>query len=447
LNALQPFRPSARQICVKYRFHWVAVLLCPVLGAQGPDTVPTFRSDVSLVRVDAQVLDAGRRAVAGLRADDFEIREQGQPRAIRNFAREDMPADVLLLLDVSASMRPHVERIALAARQAAAVLGPDDRVGIMVFDRSTRLRMPFEEGIEAMESAFTALLRQERFNGGTDITRGLYDAARYCAGNARREARRAIVILTDDQTERERDDTGVLRELGRADAVLSALLAPNAMRYQPGGMWPPQRPRRGIVLDDILLGRRYPGGGIPPVIGSRTGSAGTAEIAEASGGDSLPVEDARAFETTLARIRQRYALHFLAPPDALQGEVRSIEVSLTAFAQSRHPGAEVLYRRSYVPLPGPSGPAPEAATPPPVISSAPPLARPPELLPAEAAERPVLKRRRAVDGSGASSGPNPTATSPQANRGGWRRVTDPPPPPPEASPPKPPPGPGWRRRE
>jgi hypothetical protein len=31
-----------------------------------------------------------------------------------------------------------------------------------------------------------------------------------------------------------------------------------------------------------------------------------------SGGDALQVEDASAFETTLTRIRQRYALHFNA---------------------------------------------------------------------------------------------------------------------------------------
>ena len=47
--------------------------------------------------------------------------------------------------------------------------------------------------------------------------------------NARREARQAIVILTDDQTERDRDDAAVLRALTRADSVLSALIAPDAL--------------------------------------------------------------------------------------------------------------------------------------------------------------------------------------------------------------------------
>ena len=48
------------------------------------DEPVVFRSDVSLVRVDVQVLD-GSRAVTGLRAEDFVLRENGREREIRNF--------------------------------------------------------------------------------------------------------------------------------------------------------------------------------------------------------------------------------------------------------------------------------------------------------------------------------------------------------------------------
>ncbi len=80
----------------------------------------TFRSDVSLVRVDVQVMD-GSRAITGLQMEDFVLRENGRPREIKNFASEKMPIDVLFLLDVSASMRPHVQRIASrSVRQSRA---------------------------------------------------------------------------------------------------------------------------------------------------------------------------------------------------------------------------------------------------------------------------------------------------------------------------------------
>src|SRR5580658_10714320 len=219
------------------------LLLCGSLLAAAPaDDDLVFKSDVSLARVDAQVLDDGNRAVTHLRVEDFVLRVGGSVVPIKGFASENMPVDVLFLLDVSASMRPHVQRIADASGQALTVLGKDDRMGIMVFDRYTRVRLPFNSSHQDVQHEFDRLLRQERFNGGTDITRAMLDAADYIRREGRRDARRAIVILTDDQTEFDRDDVGVGRALGRADAVMCALIAPDAGQYghrgggRPGGM-------------------------------------------------------------------------------------------------------------------------------------------------------------------------------------------------------------------
>jgi len=314
-----------------------------------------FHSDVSLVRVDAQVVDSGNRAITHLRADDFVVREDGKPAPIRNFASEEMPIDVLFLLDVSASMRPHVQRIADASGQALTVLGKDDHMAIMVFDRSTRVRLPFSGNHQDVQREFDRLLRQERFNGGTDITRAMLDAADYIRREGRQEARRAIVILTDDETEFDRDDAAVSRALARADAVMCALIAPDAMagRQYPGG-----GQRRGGYgtggglggpLGGIIFprgGNRMPGGGG----GGRTStqSAGTAQIARDSGGDSMSVNDAGALEDTLIRLRQRYALFFNLPDGVKPGEERNIVVDLSPDARQRYRDAEVHYRRAYM---------------------------------------------------------------------------------------------------
>src|SRR5579864_2056543 len=228
----------SRSVCL------LTLILSSGLLLPGDDEV-VFKSDVSLIRVDAQVVDGGNRAITGLRATDFVLREEGKVQPIRNFASEDMPVDVLMLLDVSASMRPHVQRIADAAHEALRVLKDDDRMGIMVFDRSTRLRMPLRNSRNDVEREMNRLLDQESFRGGTDITRGLYDAAAYMGRSGRRDARRAIVILTDDETQLNRDEEGVSRALTRADTVLCALIAPDAMGSrgmgrvpQSGGSWP-----------------------------------------------------------------------------------------------------------------------------------------------------------------------------------------------------------------
>ena len=62
----------------------------------------------------------------------------------------------------------------------------------------------------------------------------------------------------------------------------------------------------------------------------------------------MAVDQASAFEQTLARIRERYALYFYLPEGMQPGEERSVEVLLTDAARRRYPGAEVRYRRSYL---------------------------------------------------------------------------------------------------
>ncbi|MCE5310544.1 MAG: VWA domain-containing protein [Acidobacteriales bacterium] len=441
------------------------VVLALALGVGGflraADGDVVFRSDVSLVRVDAQVLDRGNRTIAGLRAEDFVLLDEGLARQIRNFAREDMPLDVALLLDVSRSMRPHVERITSASRQAMYALGKDDRVAVLVFDRSMRVRLPFRSDRQAVEQELERMLSDETFDGDTDITRALVDAAGYVGRAARRDARKAIVIVTDDQTEFERDEKRVSRALVKADAVLSALIAPDAMRSrragmgggdpgrQGGGQWPGNGPTIGGPLGGIIFGRRGgyggrrpgTGGPYPGGMGPRTRSAGTSEIARDSGGDSMPVDDASALETTLSRLRQRYALHFLAPEGAPPGEERTINVELADAARRRYPDAQVRFRRFYITPPKTGGA---------MVASAQPAATQPAAASETAVSTadPVIigpwsgSRRPAVDEPSGPRGPNPVLvdapaststasqqstkpaenTAPAPTQGGWRRL-------------------------
>ena len=282
------------------------------LAADG-DTV--FHSDVSLVRVDTQVVDRDNHAVTGLHAEDFVLRDEGRPQPITNFASENMPVDLLLLLDVSRSMQPHIKHVASAAHKAFQVLRDQDRVGIMVFDRQTRVRLPYRFSRDEAEKELTALLKNEAFDGGTDITKGMLDAANYVAQHARPEARRAIVIVTDDRTQGDRDEAAVDRALTKADAVLCSLIAPAAQRsgYSPGG----GGRRGGGGWGGGGMGGGWPGGGGggwpggggggrrgggTPGNGQGSGgqshSAGTAEIARDSGGDSLSLSEASALEST-----------------------------------------------------------------------------------------------------------------------------------------------------
>ncbi len=401
-----------RTVC--YRLALVGLTLGLAGGLRADQEEPVvFKSDVSLVRVDVQVIGSGNQIVSGLRREDFELRENGKKREIVNFGRENLPLDLVLLLDVSGSMRPHVEKIAQASHEALRVLGNDDRVALLVFDRATRTSMPFNSDHDAIVRGFENLLARERFNGGTNITRAMYDAIQYLERNGRPGARRGIVILTDDKTEFNRDEFGVGRALERANTVMSALLAPDAMGGGINQRYPTSTRRGGGAwggLGGIILG----GGGIPGsrrppvVVGNRLKSAGTAEISRASGGDSMSIDDASAVEDTLARIRHSYALYFNAPEGVKQGETRNVEVVLVGNAAGRYGNAELLYRESYVVSDGGTTSGPSFEDEAPTVTRRNPASQPQVEVDDEQADTeasvPKVRRRPAVDEPGSSGG-------------------------------------------
>jgi hypothetical protein len=141
-----------------------------------------------------------------------------------------------------------------------------------------------------------------------------------------------------------------MRSLAHADAVLCALIAPDALHSgqvpSTGGL---QDPFGGVLGPEV---RRLFGDQLPRAFSMtsqpRTSSAGTAEIAQDSGAASMSVNDASALQQTLARIRQRYALFFNLPDGVQAGQERQIEVTLTPAALQHSPDAQVHYRRVYM---------------------------------------------------------------------------------------------------
>jgi hypothetical protein len=398
-----------------------------------------FKSAVALSRVDAQVVDRDGRAVTGLQARDFVLHVDGKVQPIKNFDSESMPIDILLLLDVSGSMQPHVQRIADAAEQALNVLAAQDRIAIMTFDTRTRERLPFTDSRGDVTRELNRLVRSESFNGGTRITSALIEASNYVLRHARPDARRAIVILTDDETQDAEDESRVEGALARANAVLSFLQAPYEV---PTGRGPGRGGRRGGGLGWPgggggigFPGGGWPGGGGIPGGGGpvdRSHSAGSETIARDSGGDTMSVDDASALEDTLARLRQRYALHFYLSDEAQNKSQHSIRVDLSSEARIRFPDAEVRSRRVFM-----SGSDADGSSAPTVIThQTAPLDRAPAY---DSTQQPAPRRRVAVNED--SSGPvintvetpdaqttDPPAqpqpqTTPPAQAKGWPRAT------------------------
>jgi VWFA-related protein len=279
-----------------------------------------FRSGVSLVRVDAQVVQ-GRRVIEDLTKDDFQILDEDQPQTIEYFGRETEPLWLVLLLDVSGSMHKRLDDMAAAGRQALSTLGPDDRVSIIFFGRLTHLALDFTtQKSEAAPVIGTGRVNKQ-VGAGTNINPSVVDAAHYMrekAGNQR--GRRAIVILTDNEgLNYQANDEQTLAALFDSDTVLNAIVTPNAK--------PPDPARRGANPDftpsDVF------------------------KLARETGGEVLKAESTgEAFREMIQRIRLRYSLHYRAP-QGQAGTVRRIKVDLSAAARRRLGKAEVRARSGY----------------------------------------------------------------------------------------------------
>jgi VWFA-related protein len=111
------------------RIFLVPICVALLAAQQKPD----IRVDVDLVAVACTVDTQGGAPVANLKAEDFRLLDNGQPREIRNFWQEsDLPLTVALVADVSGSqagyIRSHREAIAQFLRQ---VIGPRDRAMVV----------------------------------------------------------------------------------------------------------------------------------------------------------------------------------------------------------------------------------------------------------------------------------------------------------------------------
>ena len=208
------------------------LLLAFALTAPGQE--PTFRTEVSLVKIDAQVLD-GRDTITGLQQSDFTITDEGVPQEIVYFGTEREPVHLLLLLDVSGSMKKHVKAMAEASKEALSALDPGDQVGIMVFGRETKMRREFTEEIDRISQAILGSVHARNLGAGTKINTSIIAASdRIAADLDGKLGRRAILILTDNKGLAYKvPNEKVLRAIYGADAVLNAIVVGNGKQPKP----------------------------------------------------------------------------------------------------------------------------------------------------------------------------------------------------------------------
>jgi len=158
----------------------------------GEQEMPTFKVNVHLVNVFANVINAQGAPVPGLTVDDFLLKEDGVPQKIALFERDTvLPLNIVLAIDTSGSVHKDSEVEHAAARSFfAGLVRPIDRVEELEFNDAVREVRSFTSDLRQLESGLTNL------HGGSATA--FYDAI-YLGSQelAPRSGRRVLVVISD----------------------------------------------------------------------------------------------------------------------------------------------------------------------------------------------------------------------------------------------------------
>jgi Ca-activated chloride channel family protein len=271
------------------------------------------RINSNLVTVPASVIDAQGRAVTDLKLEDFELRVDGQPRAISEISFSDTPVRIVMLFDNSMSLIAGREFEKHAAVNFfRRVLRPIDQAAIYSIYTYPILILPFTNDVQTLVRTI------ERFGKPEDGTTSLFDTIAEAAEYLRPFPGRKVIVIVSDgaDTTSNLDFDTTLRRAQSADCQIYSV--------QTGQF------QGNANLYDLTAQRRLQS------FSEQTGGAlyipqGTADIE-------------KAFAQIATDLSQQYVLSYYPSEDQRDGRFRTISLRVTT-----RPNMRVRARRGYYP--------------------------------------------------------------------------------------------------
>jgi Ca-activated chloride channel homolog len=291
------------------------VITLGVAAVQG-QTPQRFTSRSELVTVDVLVTN-GRHPVTGLTRDDFELLDSGVPQSVDQLYLEQLPLDLIMVLDVSFSVEG--ERLASLKKGAESIvdrLRPSDRAAVVSFSHRLDLPAALTSDRQRLKASIAALEPQ----GSTALRDAAY------AGLALRgtSSTRTLVLVFSDgvDTSSVLEERRVLEIARRSDVIVYAIGVRGWSLSVPIGSPRPVRAPAGPITDDRFLN----------------------SLASDTGGRLVYAENDRDVADTFTRVMQefnsRYVLGY-APSGVASGGWHQLTVRV-----KKH-NATVLARRGY----------------------------------------------------------------------------------------------------
>jgi VWFA-related protein len=242
---------------------------------------PSFSTSIESVRVDVLVTQNGQ-PVRGLRPADFEVRDNGVLQTVDLVSDEEIPLNVVMALDMSASLSAkRLDYLRSAGRTLLDGLRPTDRAALVTFSHLVSQTAPLTGDFNRVRAA----LDVADASGHTNLVDATFTAM--MIGES--DVGRSLLIVFSDGV----DSTSWLEP----DAVL------NTAR------------RSDVVVYSAQAGTE------------RLGFLG--ELSAATGGRSFQIESAKdlrgTFRSMLEEFRQRYLISY-APRGVTRGGWHRLDV-------------------------------------------------------------------------------------------------------------------------
>jgi Ca-activated chloride channel family protein len=277
----------------------------PVAGQQPQ----VFREAADTVRVFVTVLDRDDRLVPTLTRDQFEVRDNGRPQPLTLFDNSPQPIQLVVMIDVSGSMRGNVGLLRASAEHLFAQLSERDVAKVGTFGREVGITPEFTDDRAALRAALPTEIKMDT---PTPLWRGIDEAMSAFEPTDRR---RVVLVLSDGKDsgptsfrERYVSQLEIIDRARRENVMLYAIgLRSNTMMgRQPG-----------ITLQEALLGDQP--------------DPGLGRAAIESGGGYFEIRPRDDLGSTFARVIEELHTQYLlgfAPPQR-DGKSHRIEVRLS----------------------------------------------------------------------------------------------------------------------
>jgi VWFA-related protein len=294
------------------------IAICAPAQTDPQDSQDTIKIKTDLVVVDAQVTSKrGRETIRGLKPSDFELLEDGVKQQIEYFSQDKLPLSIVLLLDISPSVRPVIEKIREGALAALQKLKPEDEVALMVFSGWAELVQDFTKDRPLLLEKLNSAL--EKKGGGTVIHEAIAKTAGQMRYATNPNSRRVIIAVTDNQGSMSRhyellSEEEVRQAVIESGATVCGLIVRSLLNVG-----------EAILFQHPMMQEAFKRTRVNPYVVETGGEMSGA------GKDEVNARLGEMFE----RLRSRYSIGYLPANQEFNGKYRRIKLTLTQEARRR----------------------------------------------------------------------------------------------------------------